>query len=204
MYNKTQQKLSASLSFYRVCPVETRVLGISIRSPFETLTGHIVLVPIQYHVFSVPWSCLAVFLCVQHKIKSFCIVTGTFVCESCFSEHSSKHTYLLPGKNSWIIILHFPNSQTLLLCTDPGSWPDYAVCLFTNNILPSSLCSRSLFTVSWVRSRPDDAASSSPAAKTDVSYSPTEFTAAKGEFIKALLKNKNILKKYIHCFASGI
>lgn len=74
-----------------------------------------------------------------------------------------------------------------------------------NNILPSSLCIRALFTVSGVRSRPDDAAASSPEAKTDISCSLTEFTAAEGEFIKALLKYKNKLKNiYIHCFASGI
>lgn len=128
------------------------------------------------------------------RALGFSVSKETFVCESCYSEHASKYTHLLPGKNSWINILHFPNSQTLLLCTDPGSWPDYAVCLFTNNILPISLCSRSLFTVSGVHSRPDDAASSSPGAKTDFSYSATEFTAAVWEFIKALLKNKNKLK----------
>lgn len=127
----------------------------------------------------------------QEVSGSTMMLRRSWKCESCFSELASKHTHLLPGKSSWIIILHFPNSQTLLLCTDPGSWPDYAVCLFTNNILPSSLCSRSLFTVSGVHSRPDDAVSSSPEAKTDISYSPTEFTAAEGKYIKALLKNKN-------------
>lgn len=83
--------------------------------------------------------------------------------------------------------------------TDPGSWPDYAVWLFMNNILPGSLCSLSLFTISGVRSRPDDA--SSPGAETDASFSPTEPT--EGEFIKALLKNNKLKNIYIHCFAAG-
>lgn len=76
-------------------------------------------------------------------------------------------------------------------------------CLRTT-FCPAVSAAARFFTVSWVRSRPDDGASSTPGAKTDISYSPTEFTPAKGEFIKALLRNKNILKKYIHCFASGI
>lgn len=150
-----------------------------------------------FHAFILPRSCSSVFssnwtikmfmiltysdILAGVKAFGFCASAGSFVCESCFSERASKHTHLLPGKNSWIIFfffLLFPNSQTLLLRSGPGSWPDYAVCLFTSSVLPSSLCSRSLFTVSGVHSRPDDAASSSPGAKTDISYSPTEFTAA--------------------------
>lgn len=64
----------------------------------------------------------------------------------------------------------FKLSNTLQ-CADPGSCPDYAVCMFTNNILPNSLCSRLLSTVSGVHSRPDDAAAASPKAKAESSYS---------------------------------
>lgn len=57
----------------------------------------------------------------------------------------------------------------------------------------TAVCFFFFFPVSGVWSRPDDdAATSSPRAETAVSYSATEFSATVGEFIKALLQNKNI------------
>lgn len=127
---------------------------------------------------------------------------------SVFSEHASKQAHLLPGKSSWIIIFTFSKLSNTFAAHRPWELA-WLCCLLVYEqhffFLPSSLCSRSLFSVSGVRSRPDEPASSSPGAKTDFSYSPTEFTAAEEEFIKALLKNiKKWFNKYIHCFASGI
>lgn len=102
--------------------------------------------------------------------------TGTYARKSSFSTDS-------PASREELMNNYFTLSK--LSKTDPGSWPDYAVCLFTNNILPSSLCIRVLFIVSGVRGRPDDAAASSPEAKTDISCSPTEFTAAEEEFYQS-------------------
>lgn len=122
---------------------------------------------------------------------------GTIECEFCFSEHPSKYTHLLPGKHSWIIILHFPPLKRFgCVPTQGAGLIMLFACLWTT-FLPGSLYSRllffSFFPVSGVWSRPDDdAATSSPRAETAVSYSATEFSATAGEFIKALLQNKNI------------
>lgn len=121
---------------------------------------------------------------------------GKFIYECCFPFYGTyiKPAHLLPGKSSWIIISHFSNSQTLLLQTDPRSWPDYAVCLFMNNIYfffvqqPLHLCAfhclKGPHPSRWH-------AASSPQAETDISRSPTEFRAA-GEDLSKLCSNIKI------------
>lgn len=128
---------------------------------------------------------------VSNSLASVFLLEDWYV-RSVFSEHASKHAHLLPGKSSWIIIFTFSKLSNTFAAHRPWELA-WLCCLLVYEqhffFLPSSLCSRSLFSVSGVRSRPDEPASSSPGAKTDFSYSPTEFTAAEEEFIKALLKN---------------
>lgn len=130
---------------------------------------------------------------------------GTIECEFCFSEHPSKYTHLLPGKHSWIIILHFPPLKRFgCVPTQGAGLIMLFACLWTT-FLPGSLYSRLLFFLSFLSQESEVVRMMMLLLHPLELKQPSPILQQSSVLLRVnLSKLCSRIKIYIHCFASGI